>query len=101
MKKVTIIAAALLVLLALAGCGLSTDPVVGTWQGSLSQKEFKSDGTMSTTVASVAVLGTWSHSGDSLTQTVGAASTTDTVTFSSDKNTMVIGAVLGASFTRM
>jgi hypothetical protein len=100
MKKVTIIAAVLLVLLALAGCGLfglSADPVVGKWQWTVIQKEFKSDGTMSSAAVGVTEFGTWERSGGSLTQNL-TLTTTESVSFSSDKATMTIGAI---SYTRM
>lgn len=103
MKKVSIIAAVLLILLALAGCGLfglSADPVVGKWQAGGNQKEFKSDGTMTDTVGSLTVVGTWSHSGGTLTQNLVVSLTVD-VTFSSDKKTMTLGAPIGISYTRM
>jgi hypothetical protein len=105
MKRASLIAAVTLIVLALAGCsifGIGVDKVIGKWQiASVVEKEFKSDGTMTTTLAAtLATTGTWAHSGSNLTQTTAGIATTTTVTFSADNNTMTLGSPVGLSYTR-
>jgi hypothetical protein len=114
MKRIKHLAIALVLAVSLVGVmgacdivGLIGEPLLGTWTSTIGvtwDKQFKSGGTMTTTLLNVVTTGTWSKVGDQLTTTdTGGSAMVDTVVFSNWNKTMVLtptGSTIGISYTR-